>query len=368
MDIAFLDLHAQHTPIRSELDSAIARVIDENHFILGPEVAAFEKEIATYLNVPHAIGVSSGTDALLASLMALDIGPGDEVITTPFTFFATAGSIARLGATVVFADIDAVTFNISPVAVADKVTDKTKAVISVDLFGQAADYRSIRKLVPEQVAIIEDSAQSLGTRTKSGMAGTRGIFGCYSFFPAKNLGCFGDGGLIVTSDDTLADKVRKLRVHGSKPKYYHALIGGSFRLDALQAAVLRVKLPHLAQWILGRRSNASQYDALFKAAELSSDRLRTPPVHEAHGFNQYVIRTDRRDDLQAHLSDQGIPTQIYYPLPLHMQECFTYMGHAPNDFPESLAASKEVLALPIYAELGEDKINFIAQTIITYLK
>lgn len=367
MSIPFLDLAAQHEPIRSEIDAAIARVLDANHFILGPEVTAFEREIASYLNVPFAIGVSSGTDALLAALMALEIGPGDEIITTPFTFFATAGSVARLGAKVVFADIDAATFNISPAAVADKLTERTRAVIPVDLFGQAADIEGLRKVVPEGVAIIEDSAQSLGTRTPLGMAGTRGTFGCYSFFPAKNLGCLGDGGLVVTRDEALADKLRRLRVHGSKPKYYHAMIGGSFRLDALQAAVLRVKLPHLDAWIKARRKNAAQYQARFEAASLASKLLRHPEVHDAHGFNQYVIRTDRRDALQAALNAQGIPTQIYYPLPLHMQACFEDMGHAPEDFPEALRASKEVLALPIYAELGEENVDFIAQTVIAHL-
>lgn len=367
--IPILDLKAQNASIRAEAEKAIARVLDSNTFIMGPEVTALEGELASYLGVKHAIGVSSGTDALLVALMALDIGAGDEVIIPPFTFFATAGCVSRTGAKPVFVDIDPATFNLDPAKLAAAITPRTKAIIPVHLFGQPCDMAAIRKVAAaHKLAVIEDAAQAIGSSTAEGKVGGLGTLACFSFFPSKNLGCFGDGGLVTTNDADLAEKVRVLRTHGSKAKYLHAFVGGNFRLDALQAAVLRVKLPHLDGWAAGRIQNAARYDALFRAAELSPETLRTPlKTQPGHVYNQYVIRTNRRDELQKHLEAEGIGTMIYYPLSLHLQECFADLGYKAGAFPESERATAEVLALPIFPELG-DGVDRVANTVVAFLR
>ncbi|MCA9581413.1 MAG: DegT/DnrJ/EryC1/StrS family aminotransferase [Myxococcales bacterium] len=369
--IPLLDLGQQNAPLRAEIDSAIARVVDSNHFIMGPEVQAFEEEVARYLRVNHAIGVSSGTDALLVALMALGVGPDDEVITTPFTFFATGGCIARLGARPVFVDIEAGSFNMDPTKVADAMTPRTKAILPVHLFGQACDMDGLREAVASAdapIAIVEDAAQAIGADHPSGRIGGLGALGCFSFFPSKNLGAFGDGGLVTTNDEKLAERVRILRTHGAQPKYFHAFVGGNFRLDALQAAILRVKLPHLDGWTEGRRRNADRYDELFGASGLSPARLTIPPrIFPGHIYNQYVIRTDRRDALREHLRERGIGSEVYYPRPLHLQECFAFLGQGGGAFPEAERAAEEVLALPIFPELG-DRLDRVAATVIAFLR
>lgn len=360
--IPLLDLAAQNGPLREEAMIAIREVVREDRFIMGPELDAFEREIAAHLGVKHAIGVSSGTDALLAALMALDVGPGDEVITTPFSFFATAGVVHRLGATPVFVDVDPATFNLDPAQVASKQTERTKAIVPVHLFGQPADVAALRSL---GVPIVEDAAQAIGARADEGPVGALGALAAFSFFPSKNLGAFGDAGLVSTEDDALAEKVRKLRVHGGHPKYFHALVGGNFRLDALQAAVLRVKLPHLDRWQQGRIDNAARYDALF--AEAGLDEVTPPPrVAPGHVYNQYTIRARDRDALAAHLEREGIGSAVYYPLPLHLQACFAHLGHAEGDFPEAERASREVLSLPIYPELGEGRQRRVVDAIVRF--
>lgn len=353
--IPMLDLAAQNGPLMPQILSAIEAVSRAGRFILGPDVEAFEREIATAIGASHAIGVSSGTDALLVALMALDIGPGDEVITTPFTFFATGGCIARVGATPVFVDIEPSTFNLDPMAIEAAITDRTRAIMPVHIFGRACSMRAIMALARARgLAVIEDAAQALGAQSDAGPAGTIGELGCYSFFPSKNLGCFGDGGLVSTESAALAERVRVLRAHGSKPKYFHALIGGNFRLDALQAAILREKLPSLPAWTAARRQNAARYDAMLRRLALPPERLTLPDVSDAgQVFNQYVIRTDRRDALQKALADAGIETAIYYPLALHAQACFAHLGYAEGAFPEAERASREVLALPVFSEIGE---------------
>lgn len=366
MKIPMLDVAAQHAPVEAALREAFDRVMAHGQFILGPEVTAFEKEIGAYVGCEHAIGVSSGTDALLVALMALDVGPGDEVITTPFSFFATGGCIARLGAKPVFVDIDDESFNLDPRLVGEAITPRTKAIVPVHLFGQSADVAALRA---HGLPIVEDAAQALGARSEEGRVGTLGALGCFSFFPSKNLGCFGDGGLVTTDDAELAEKVRVLRAHGSKPKYFHAMVGGNFRLDALQAAILRVKLPLLDGWHERRRRNAELYDRLFSEAGLSSTSLRTPKrAHDGHVYNQYVIRTDRRDALQAHLTRAGIATAIYYPLPLHLQGCFSELGYRRGELPVSERAAEEVLALPVYPELSAAALRSVAETVIGFLR
>ncbi|MBW2381575.1 MAG: DegT/DnrJ/EryC1/StrS family aminotransferase [Deltaproteobacteria bacterium] len=323
-----LDLAAQHAPLIDRLTDKAAEVIRSGRYILGPEVVAFEREVAEYIGVEHAVGISSGTDALTVALMALGIGPGDEVITTPFTFFATAGCIARVGATPVFVDIRPDTFNIDVEQVAAAVTDRTRAILPVHLFGQACDMRALLGVATTHgLPIIEDAAQAIGTKSPLGPVGSLGAYGCFSFFPSKNLGGFGDSGLVTTQDPALAEKARVMRAHGSNPKYYHSVIGGNFRIDALQAALLRVKLPELQGWTLRRRENASRYDAAFSTSGLDESLLR-PPLRrfEGHVYNQYVLRTSRRDELQAHLQAEQIATAIYYPVPLHRQECFALLG------------------------------------------
>lgn len=365
-----LDVAAQNGPLIDRLTETAANVIRSGHYILGPEVVAFEREVADYIGAEHAIGVSSGTDALMAALMALGIGPGHEVITTPFTFFATAGCIARVGATPIFVDIQPDTFNIDIEQVAAAVTSRTRAILPVHLFGQACDMEGLSAVAKKHsLPIIEDAAQAIGTKSQIGPVGTLGAYGCFSFFPSKNLGGFGDGGLVTTQDATLADKARVLRAHGSKPKYYHSVIGGNFRIDALQAALLRVKLPELEGWTARRRDNASRYDTAFANSGLDQTLLRPPTRRfEGHIYNQYVLRTSRRDELQAHLQERKIATAIYYPVPLHRQECFAHLGYSEGSLPVSEQASGEVLALPIFAGLGEARQARIIDTVIRFLR
>jgi dTDP-4-amino-4,6-dideoxygalactose transaminase len=357
MPVSLLDLQGQYGPLRDEILAAIARVCDSQRFIGGPEVEGFEREIAASLGVGHAIGVSSGTDALLVALMALGVGPGDEVITPTFSFFATAGCVSRVGATPVLVDIDPLTFNIDPVAAAAAINPRTRAIIPVHLYGQCAEMDALLESASRRgIAVIEDAAQAIGATYKGRPAGSMGQAGCLSFFPSKNLGAFGDAGLLTTNDAALAHEVRLLRNHGAEPKYFHKRIGGNFRLDALQAAVLRVKLPHLDRWSGMRRANADRYDALFADAGVGPDSgvtlpYRAPDRH--HIFNQYVIRVPRRDAVRAHLEAAGVGTEVYYPVPFHLQECFTSLGYKAGDFPAAEAAAAETIALPIYSELTE---------------
>jgi dTDP-4-amino-4,6-dideoxygalactose transaminase len=358
MAVPLLDLKAQHATIRDDVVAAMLRVVDAQTFILGEPVSALERSVADLSHTRHAVGCASGTDALLLALRALDAGRGDEVITTPFTFFATAGTIHNVGATPVFVDIEPETFNIRPEAVAAARTSKTRAVVPVDLFGQMAEIESIARAVPG-LPIIEDAAQSIGARRMVDgewrMAGEVATIGTFSFFPSKNLGGHGDGGMLVTQDDALAERLMRLRMHGGAKQYFHDEVGYNSRLDALQAAVLSAKLPHLAGWSARRRQNAAYYDAaLADVAE-----VRTPLVRAENEsiFNQYTIRVPRRDELQAHLKARGVGTSVYYPLPLHLQPCFAYLGYREGQCPESERAAREVLSLPIYPELTEAQLD-----------
>lgn len=356
MDIPILDLKAQLARYREAALAAMTRVMDSQALVLGAEVKAFEADLAAYMGLEHVIGVSSGTDALLVALMALDIGPGDEVLTTPFSFFATAGVVARLGARPRFVDIDPVTFNLDEKSARAAITPRTRAIIPVHLFGQMADLGALYG-DPEAPPIVEDAAQALGATLRGRMTGQYGVCTCISFYPTKNLGAFGDAGAVATTDAMFAEKLRMLRVHGARPKYFHHVVGGNFRLDAIQAAVLAVKLPLLEAWTEGRRQNAARYDALFADSGLVERGLVTPPraaVDGRHVFNQYVIRAQRRDGLRAHLAARGIGTMVYYPGPLHLQPCFAELGHGPGDFPVAEQACAEVLALPVQPELGPD--------------
>ena len=355
--VPLLDLDAQYRPLRADLLAAVTRVCDSQRYINGPDVAALEQELAAYLGVRQAVGVSSGTDALLVALMALGIGPGDEVITSTFSFFATAGCVVRVGATPKLVDIDPITYNLDPAAVRAAVSPRTRAIIPVHLYGLCADMDPILAIAREaNVAVVEDAAQAIGATYKGRQAGSMGTVGCFSFFPSKNLGAFGDGGLVTSNDERLAGEIRLLRNHGAEPKYFHSRIGGNFRLDTLQAAVLRVKLPHLAAWSAGRRANADRYRRLFASAGLA-DRVTLPvaPPDREHIYNQFVVRVPRRDDVRARLSDAGIGTEIYYPVPFHLQECFASLGHRRGDFPHAEAAAESTIALPIYAELTEEQ-------------
>jgi dTDP-4-amino-4,6-dideoxygalactose transaminase len=368
LHVPLLDLHPQNGPLRTELLDAIAKVADSQQFILGAAVGAFESEIARYLDVKHALGVSSGTDALLLALMALGIGRGDEVITSTFSFFATAGCVARVGAKPVLVDIDPETFNLDPEAVKKALTPRTKAILPVHLYGQSADLDPIFDIARQAgVAVIEDAAQALGARYRHRPVGTLGDVGCFSFFPTKNLGAFGDAGLVVTNDDALAHRLRVLRTHGAEPKYFHQFIGGNFRIDTVQAAVLHVKLPHLAAWTEARRQNAARYRALFAERSLAA-KVTVPSEREGnfHIYNQFVIRVADRDRLQQHLRADGIGSEIYYPVPFHMQECFAYLGYFRGDFREAEKAAASVLALPIYSELGEEQLDYVVHSIASY--
>ena len=359
MKVPMLDLKAQYATIREDVRAAVDGVMDAQYFILGPEVLAFEEEVAAYVGVKHAIGCASGTDALLLAIMALGVGEGDEIITSPFTFFATGGSIWRTGATPVFVDIEPDTFNIDPAAVRAAITDKTKAIIPVHLFGQCADMDALREAAGD-IPVIEDAAQALSSAYKGVMAGNLGTIGCYSFFPSKNLGGFGDGGMCTTNDDALADKLRKLRVHGAEKKYYHQTVGFNSRLDALQAAILRVKLPHLDAWSDGRAANAARYDELLADANCVTPVAR-PDCR--HVYNQYTLRVPKRDAVLAGLQERGIGSAIYYPVPLHVQQCFASLGYQEGDMPVSEKAAAEVLSIPVYPELTPDMQQYVADAV-----
>jgi dTDP-4-amino-4,6-dideoxygalactose transaminase len=365
MHVPLLDLQAQFAPIREEVLATIARVCDSQQFVMGVEVRAFEQEIAALLGVQHAIGVSSGTDALLVSLMALGIGRGDEVVTSTYSFFATAAAVARVGATPVFVDIDPSTFNIDVAHVARALTPRTRALLPVHLFGQMADMDPIVELATHAgVPVIEDAAQAVGASYHGRLAGGIGALGCFSFFPSKNLGAFGDAGLVTTNDDALAARVRLLRVHGAERQYHHRTIGGNFRIDALQAAVLRVKTPHLASWTAARQRNAARYRELIGQAGLTA-RV-TPPLEAAgrtHIYNQFVVRVPDRDRVKAGLEARGVGTAIYYPVPFHEQECFAHLGPWPGGFPEAERAARETLALPIFGELTDDQLQYVVDSI-----
>jgi dTDP-4-amino-4,6-dideoxygalactose transaminase len=363
MRVPFLDLKAQYAAIKSEIRRAIDEVCANQQFVLGPQVRRLEDEIARYCGAPHAVGVSSGTDALLLALMALGIGAGDEVITTPYTFIATAGSIARSGARPVFVDIDPTRFTIDPKPIADRITERTRAILPVHLFGRCAEMEPIRALAAQhQLAVIEDAAQAIGAEDEFGRrAGCIGLLGCFSFYPTKNLGGFGDGGMVITNDPSLASTLVALRNHGSSTRYLHSLLGGNFRLDELQAAILSIKLTRLDQWTKQRITNAERYDTLFRNRGVEHHiRLPEIPKNERHVFNQYVIRAPRRDELSHFLESRGIGHDIYYPVPLHLQACFEYLGYKEGDMPVSEQAAKEALALPIYPELTPPMAEYVA--------
>jgi dTDP-4-amino-4,6-dideoxygalactose transaminase len=391
MRVPLLDLKPQYKLLKKDLDEALIRVAESQYFILGAEVEKMEQAFCEYLKCSYALGVSSGTDALLIALMAIDIKPGDEIIVPSYSFFATAGVVFRLHAVPVFADIDPVTFNIDPDEIRRKITRKTKAIIPVHLYGQSAAMEEIMGIArSKKIKVIEDAAQAIGAQYKDERpAGTIGDIGCFSFFPSKNLGCFGDGGLVVTNDQELAKKLKILRVHGAEPKYYHKIIGGNFRLDAIQAAVINVKLPFLSKWSEKRRRNAEAYNKLFVKARLSDGPGRItfdsrnpvlipkavykpekgPQPGEVqrmanyHIYNQYIIRVAKRDELRQFLTDNNIGTEIYYPLPFHMQECFSDLGYKLGDFPYAEEAANSSIALPIYPELGKEQIEYVVNKI-----
>ena len=365
----FLDLRAQFATIHDEVMQAVTQVFESQYFILGPEVKLLEDEVATKLGAKFAVGCASGTDALILSLLSAGIGEGDEVITTPFSFIATAGSIAYVGAKPVFADIDPVTYNINPALLQAAITPKTRAIMPVHLFGLPADMDPIMSIGrAHKLVVVEDAAQAIGSRYAGRFTGTFGDYGCFSFFPSKNLGGAGDGGMITTNDPAIADRLQMLRVHGSKKKYFHEMIGTNSRLHALQAAVLRVKLRHLDTWQQGRQDRADRYRRLFETAGLSSfiSVPPRPPAEFEHVYNQFTIRSSRRDDLKTFLHNAGVPSEIYYPLCIHLQEAFAYLGHAPGDFPESEKASREVLSLPVYPELPDAQQDRVVQAIVDF--
>jgi dTDP-4-amino-4,6-dideoxygalactose transaminase len=376
MKVPLLDLKAQYKDIKDDIAKAMERVLDSQRFILGGEVESLEGAIAEKLQVKHAVGVASGTDALLLSLRALGVGHGDEVITTPFTFFATAGTIWNLGAKPVFVDIEPESCNLNPDLVLPKLTSRTKAVITVHLFGQCAKIGPLLELTADRgLSVIEDAAQGIGSThmlekdagnlpAGTYAAGTMGTTGTLSFFPSKNLGAYGDGGMVLTRDDEMGDKIKLLRVHGSRPKYYHKIVGFNSRLDALQAAILSAKLEHLDRWTQGRRLKASAYDKFFEGSPV------TTPVIErgnTHIFHQYTIRVKRRDDLRKHLASKDIGSEIYYPVPLHLQECFRSLGYKEGDLPESEKAAKECMSLPVYPELTDDQQEYVATSVLEFV-
>lgn len=381
MRVPLLDLKPQYHSLKKELDEAIIKVAESQYFILGPEVAGMEKEFCNYLGCKHALGVSSGTDALLLALMAIDIKPGDEVIVPTYSFFATAGVVSRLNATPVLIENDPVTFNMDAKDFENKITSKTKAVIPVHLYGQSAELDQIVAVAKKRnIIVIEDAAQAIGTQYKDGrFVGTIGDIGCFSFFPSKNLGCYGDGGLVTTNNDDLAKILTIKRVHGGEPKYYHKVIGGNFRIDALQAAVLRVKLPHLNNWSEKRRHNANRYTQLFVEAGLAEETgkinfdpknkvLLPKAVYENSGaknyhiYNQYIVRVDKRDEMREFLTKNEIGTEIYYPVPFHLQECFKDLGHKKGDFPISEFSADKSIAIPIYPELSDEQLVYVVET------
>jgi dTDP-4-amino-4,6-dideoxygalactose transaminase len=386
MQVPLLDLKLQYKTLAAEMQTTIEKVCASQHFILGPAVKELETNVAAYSKCRFGVGVSSGTDALLLALMALDIGRGDAVITSPFTFFATAGTIARAGATPLFCDIDPATFNLSPTAVQTFIQkncerrsdglysrkgERIKAIMPVHLYGQMADMPALMDIAQANgLRVIEDAAQAIGSDDAVGRrACSYGDIGCLSFFPTKNLGAFGDAGMCVANDPALTERMEILRVHGGKPKYFHAFIGGNFRIDELQAAVLNVKLKHLDSWTQGRQRNAAYYDAAFKKADLGR-AVHTPVAQPGyrHIYNQYVIRVRDRDQLRQHLTANGVGTEIYYPLPLHLQKCFAYLGHRAGDFPQSEQAAEESLAVPIFPELTEAQIQYVVDTIAAFFR
>jgi len=387
MNVPLLDLKAQYKSLKTELDSALLRVAESQMFILGEEVSKMEQAMCNYIGCKYSFGVSSGTDALLVALMAIDIKPGDEVIVPTFSFFATAGVVARLNAIPVFADIDPVTFNINPKDIERKITKKTKAIIPVHLFGQSAEMDEIMSIAKKHnLKVIEDAAQAIGVQYKDGrQVGTIGDIGCFSFFPSKNLGCFGDGGLVAANDEATAKKLKILRVHGGEPKYYHKIIGGNFRIDALQAAVVSTKLPHLDKWSAKRRENAALYSKLFVEHKLATEEgkaiydsansvllpkaiYKSNSLTNYHIYNQYCIRVVKRDELRKYLTEKKIGTEIYYPVPFHRQECFAYLKTHDNDYPVSNAVAEQILALPIFPELSEEQIAYVVDSITEFFK
>jgi len=394
MKVPLLDLKPQYQSLKKEIDEAVQRVIDSQYFIMGPDIQKLEEEICNYLKCKKAIGVSSGTDALLLALMALDIKPGDEIIVPTYSFFATAGVVARLNAIPVFVDCDPVTFNIDPEKIEERITSKTKVMIPVHLYGQSAEMDKIMLIAKKHnIKVDEDAAQVIGTQYKDGrFVGTIGDIGCFSFFPSKNLGGFGDGGIVTTNDEVLAEKLRIMRVHGMEQSYYHKVVGGNFRLDALQAAVLKVKLPHLDSWSAKRRENASSYTKYFIEAGLaeeegrinfdSKNKVLLPKaiymsgnvksetkdgIKNYHIYNQYIIRVENRNALMEFLKKKEIGCAIYYPVPFHRQECFSYLNCKDEEFPNSNYAAESSLALPIYPELSDEQIKFVVDSISEFI-
>ena len=386
MQVPLLDLKAQYAGIREEVRSAVDRVLESQRFILGPQVEALEKEIAAFCGAAHAVGLASGTDALLLSLKAAGVGPDSAVVTVPYTFFATAGAIVNLGARPLFVDIEEAGFNMDPACLSSFLQEEcsfnlttrrlvhkassreVRAILPVHLYGQCADMREILEIADRYgLPVVEDSCQALGATYGGRGAGTMGAGGCISFFPSKNLGGAGDGGMVVTNDGEIAARVRLLRTHGGARRYYHSVVGYNSRLDELQAAILRVKLAHLAGWNEGRRRNAAAYEADFSAAGLTP-HVTAPPVlpDRDHIYHQYVVRCQRRDELKAHLTAKGIGTEIYYPVSLHQQECFGYLGYRPSDFPHSRKAAQETLALPVYAELSAEQRSYVVSSIAEF--
>ena len=366
MQVPLLDLKAQFATIKDEVMQAVNEICESQMLCLGPAVAKFEEDIAQYCGTKHAIGVSSGSDALLVSLIAIGIEPGDEVITTPFTFFATAGAVSRLGAKPVFVDVDAEDFNIDPAAIEAKITEKTKAIIPVHLYGQVTQMKPINEIAKKHgLVVIEDACQSIGAEQDGIKCGNFGSLACFSFYPTKNLGGFGDGGLVVSDDDKLAEKVRLLRTHGENPRYFYREIGGNFRLDGIQGAVLSVKLKYLDAWSQKRRENAAMYDEILK-----DSAVKTPKVdaNNVSIYHQYTIKAPKRDELQKYLADKNISSAIFYPHPLHLQDCFKSLGYKQGDFPVSEKLCEDVLSLPIYPELTTEQIEYTAQSIVEFYK
>jgi dTDP-4-amino-4,6-dideoxygalactose transaminase len=370
MNVPLLDLRPTYAPIQNEIEAAVLKALRETKYILGPEVSDLESDLQRYTGAKHVVTCASGSDALLLSLMALGIKTGDEIITSPFTFFATASAMTRLGAKPVFVDIDPRTFNIDPSRIDATITPRTKAIMPVHLFGQCAEMDPILKLASHhKIAVVEDAAQAIGATYKGRQSGTMGVMGALSFFPTKNLGGAGDGGALATNDDALAETLRVLRVHGAKPKYYHHVVGINSRLDTIQAAILRVKLKHLDQWTKQRRQNAERYNARFHKLGAAS-AISLPSGHPdcVHTYNQYTIRSPRRDSLRDHLQTNGIGTEIYYPIPLHLQKCFAFLGHHAGDFPNAERAAAESLSLPIYPGLTDEAIDYVADTVAAFVR
>ncbi|MBS1797307.1 MAG: DegT/DnrJ/EryC1/StrS family aminotransferase [Acidobacteria bacterium] len=369
MKVPLLDLSEQNQSLRPEIEAALGRVLDSNGFILGAEVAALEKELAAYCGTKHAVACASGTDALLLALMAFDIGPGDEVITTPYSFFATVSAVTRLGARPVFVDIDPRTYNLDVSQIESRITERTRAIQPVHLYGQCADMSELRPIAEKYgIPLVEDAAQAIGAEEHGVRAGAMSEIGCFSFYPSKNLGGMGDGGFMTTGDDALAHKLNALRVHGSFERYYHKWVGLNSRLDGFQGAVLRVKLPHLDGWSERRQANAARYRRLFADAGLTEQVILPFERDDCrHIYNQFVIRVpEKRDELRQFLAENGVGTDIYYPVSLHLQECFAYLGYRAGDFPESEKASRETLAIPVFPELKEAQQDYVVEKIAEF--